>query len=429
MHLRQIQHLAYAVTVLVAMAAFCTLPTADAANSVPRRMMYNARLMKPSGGAVTTEHKVRFTFWVGANAVPEDLTGTGAINHLASNYVGWTEEQTFTPDANGYFSLEMGAVRPVPGFSQLTPSTLSNLYLQVEVKPSGSPDTAYEILDPKPLNASIDRSPLLAVPFALNADRLDQRDVGTGSGSIPVLGSGGMISAQNAARATNADIFTIDADNSAPDQVSLRFGQQLNKKLTFDVSDNSFIFNANLRVEGDLTVTGLINGVDISSLGSGSILLTYHPGYKDAAYQPDGSGNVGQLTLSHDDASKRNQYVWTSTRSTLQDYDVVLPFTLPNRFARWQENPVTLRYKTASADAGDNKVDVMIIDTAGNPVTVNGGSALASASWAQEVVRFGGSPSWMPGGTVYVKIRTSSRNGQAAHIGEIEMRYLQAAPE
>ena len=61
--------------------------------------------------------------------------------------------------------------------------------------------------------------------------------------------------------------FTIDADDSASGSLTLRFGTTLSKELTYDQSNGWFNFNDDVRIEGSLTVTGLINGIDIATLG------------------------------------------------------------------------------------------------------------------------------------------------------------------
>jgi hypothetical protein len=495
----------------------------QAANSVPRKMIYNSRLLDSSGNAITTQHKVRFTFWIGADAVPTDLTGTGAINYSAPNFVGWKEEQSFTPDSRGYFYLEMGSVNPLPSFAQLSAATLSNLFMQVEVKPANSADTAYEILDPKPSENTVDRTPVMSVPFALNADRLDQRDIGTGSGNIILLGSGGVLSKAATPSGTNKNMFTIDSDNNASSDITLRFGDSLNKVLRYSLANNRFEFNANVHVEGNLTVQGLINGVDISNLsnaaatdlkvssgaglkvniaggnyringdttnyngaanvdveanadnylfftGTGglqtrtggfptdisyiplakvttsagavtsvtdrrvlqsdnrehSILNVLHPGYADAAYDGDGTSNVGQLLVDHDGSTKYNFYQWTSTKSSLNDYDVVVRFTLPQKFGRWQSSPIKLFYKTTTGSAADNKVDIEIYDTAGNIVSLGGGNTnLTSTSWTTTNLTFNGSPAWSAGQTFLMKVRMSSKSSSAVQIGDLELRYVE----
>lgn len=488
---------------------------AHAALSVPHRMVFNSRLLSPSGVPITTEHKVRFSFWIGADAVPSDLTGSGTINLFAPNFVGWKEEQIFTPAGNGAFYVEMGAVNPLPSFASLPPATLSNLFMQVEVKPASATDSAYEILDPRPLDATIDRSPVLSVPFALNADRLDQRDVGTGSGSIPLLLSGGLLPVRTVPGGTNRDTFVIDNNNTASSAVTLKFGETLGKTLSYDTANGWFVFNDDLRVQGNLTVTGLINGVDVTALntaaplrassggglrvnvfsgsyringhianyaGSGvtltnnadnfvfftgtglvarpsgfptnvsfipvakittqnggiasvtdrrvtqsddrehTVLDVLHPGYPSAAYDADGSSNVGQLTVDHDGSSKHNVYQWTSTKGTLNDYDIIVRTTLPQTFVRWQAIPLKLHYRTSSADAAESKVDIEVYDTAGNAVTLGGSSAgLASTAWTSTSLTFTGSPTWTAGQSFVIKLRLSAKDARTVHVGDLEL--------
>lgn len=505
------------MTIVVAMPLIAT-PRAEAANSVPRRMVFNSRLLNANGVPVTSAHRVRFSFWIGSDAVPQDLTGSGTINLAAPNFVGWKEEQTFTPAGNGSFYVEMGAVNPLPSFASLPPATLSNLYMQVEVKPASSPDTTYEILDPRPLDQTIDRSPVLSVPFALNADRLDQRDVGTGSGSIPLLLSGGLLPVRNIPGGTNRDTFVIDANNTASSDVVLTFGQTLNKTLSYSIANSRFEFNDDVRIQGDLTVTGLINGVDVTTIGQAalktssgggltatiaagnyringtianftgsnvtlannadnfvfftgtglvarpsgfptnvsfipvakvttqnggiasvtdrrvtqsddrehSILDVLHPGYPSSSYDADGSGNVGQLSVDYDASAKTNFYQWTSTKGALNDYDIVLRYTLPQTFVRWQATPITLYYKTSSGDAAQSKAEITMEDTAGNAVSLNGSSAnLASTSWTSTGLTFGGSPTWTAGGSFVIRIRMSSKDASTVHIGDLQLRFVE----
>lgn len=510
--------LAFLATLVVA-GSLMLVSHAEAANSVPRRMIFNSRLLGTNGSAITSAHKVRFTFWIGANAVPSDLTGTGAINYSAPNFVGWKEEQTFTPSSNGNFYVEMGVINPLPGFNNLSPATLSNLYMQVEVKPASSADAAYEILDPRPLDSTIDRSPVLSVPFALNADRLDQRDVGTGSGSIPLLLSGGLLPIANVPGGTNRDIFILDSNNTASSTIALTFGQTLNKTLSYDIANGRFNFNDDVNIQGNLTLTGLINGVDVTSLntaaplkassggglqvsvysgsyringtitnftgsnvtlannvdnyvfftGTGlvarpsgfptnisfipvakittqnggvatvtdrrvlqsdnrehSILEVLHPGYDSSAYDADGSSNVGQLSVDHDGTSKNNFYQWTTTKDALNDYDIVVRYTLPQKFIRWQAAPFKLYYRTSSGDSAVSKADIEVYDTEGNAVTLGGTSTnLSSTSWSSTSLTFGGSPTWTAGRTFIIKIRLSAKNAATVHIGDLELSTVE----
>ncbi|NOS68161.1 MAG: hypothetical protein HOO67_07450, partial [Candidatus Peribacteraceae bacterium] len=292
----------------------------------------------------------------------------------------------------------------------------------------------------------------------------------------------------------------------------------------YDTANHWFIFNDDLKVEGDLTVTGLINGVDITALaeanaplkvssgaglsvhvtagnyringtitnftgssatlaanaesflfftGSGglqvragafptnvsfialakvttnasgvasvtdervmlnddrqtSVLSVLHPEFKDSSYVGDGTDNTGQLSVSNDNADKKNFYAWKSTRPDFQDYDILIRVTLPKQFARWDAvAPLSMQYRSSGV-AADTKADVSVFDTAGNAVTLNGGANLSSSPWAIAGMTFSGTPVWTPGQTFLVKIHVASRNNGEMHIGDLELRYAELEKE
>jgi hypothetical protein len=508
-------------TVILTASVLISTQTALAATSAPQKLMYSARLLTSGGTAITSSHTVRFSFWKSADYTGTDTTGTGAINTGSASYGSWQEVHTVTPDSRGYFSVELGSSTALPAMDSYTMQTLLSLYLQVEVKSSSAADTSYELLDPKPIDSAVDRSPVLSVPFALNADRLDQRDVGTGSGSIAPLGSGGLLPVSTVPGGTNRDTFTIDSDNTASSNIVLKFGETLGKTLTYDITNTEFVFNDDVRVQGNLTVTGTVNGVNLNSLVSNSAPLplrvmsgvglnvtvnaggyrlngnttnyaggsagltdnadnylffsatgglvvrssafptdisfiplakvttvggaitavtdqrvmqsddrestvndVLHPSFPDAAYEGDGTDNVGQLSVLHDDASRNNAYQWTSTKSTQQDYTIVIRSTLPQQFARWKATPVTLSYKTSSGDTSVTKATVQIIDTAGNTVSTSGGSNLASTSWSAANITYSGSPTWTAGQSFLIKITVHAKNNETVNIGDLKLQYV-----
>ncbi|MDD5751544.1 MAG: hypothetical protein PHS73_03425, partial [Candidatus Peribacteraceae bacterium] len=553
---------------LLGIGAFVLLCTSHslAASSVPQRIVYNGHLLDASGNAITTSHMVRFSLWSSTDYAEGDVTGTGAINTGAATYAGWKEAFTVTPDARGYFTVALGSTVALPDFSALAPSVLNSLHLQIEVKAAAASATSYELLDVDSGDTAVDRAPLQSVPNALNADLLDQRDIGTGSGSIPLLVDGGVLPQSMIPGGTALEIFTLDSDDSATSTISLQFGESLAKTITYDIGLDRFLFNAGIEVQGtlsgsvihaeqqlqssgslvvegasqfhgavtiadgagisasgslltnanitlnsdneasdavltfgnaagaetltflnaesrfafsddvhvadsltasggltvdgpavlkdgaavtgNLTVTGLINGVDITQLtasvdnshlkvstGAGlhvtvargdyrlggvvtayeggnnvsvaddatnylfftstgltvttvgfpadrmhipiatvvtagsavqtitdrrvfnsndterTVLRTFEPMYEGSAFEGDGSENVGQLTVNHSGSTLRNFYQWTSTRETLQDYDILLRVPLPEDVVRWTETGVTLDYRSTSPDA------------------------------------------------------------------------------
>ncbi len=497
--------------------------SASAIGTTPMLRSYNGTLLDASGNPVTTAVSVRFSYWKSSDYLSTDTSATGAINTGSVNYVGWQEVQTTTPSAKGSFSLNFGEFSPLVNFQSLAPSTLKNLHLQVEVKAAGDPDTAFELLDVNSASSTIDRSQITSVPFARNADLLDQRDTGTGSGDIAVLEFGGLLPISTIPGGTNLGTFTLDSDNSETSEIALTFGAALEKKLTYDISDGTFRFNDDVEIQGNLTVTGLVNGVNITSLqnstdalkafsggglnlsvsmgsyrlngvatnyaggtialpssatnsvffGSGGLTyaaafptdesfipvatvttsagsivtvldrrtlssddrehtsaVTFNPGFEKASYQADGADNVGQLSVSHDNISLKNFYVWTSTKSSLQDYDIILRVPVPEHFVRWNvsgaANPISLMYRSTSAAAADNKLDIQIYDTNGVPVSLSGSvSNLAGTSWATSEIEFTGSPTWTVGQDMLLRLKLSAKDAYQMHIGSLKLNFVE----
>lgn len=512
------------LAILFGMIALAMPLTADAENiTTPLLRSYNGTLLDSSGNPVTSAVTVRFSYWKSADFVSTDTTATGAINTGATEYVGWQEVQTVTPTSKGSFSLNLGAVTPLIALQNLPESTLRSLYLQVEVKPSSSANTAFELLDIDTASATNDRSQVTAVPFARNTDLLDQHDTGTGSGNIPVLSFGGFLPVSTMGSGTNLGTFTIDANSTETSEIVLQFGTSLGKKLTYDITDSVFRFNASVEIEGNLTVSGLVNGVDLSSItsitdalkatsgaglslnvhrgsyrlsgtvtnyaggsrtmaasatnyvffGSGgltsnvsgfptdegyipvaevatsggailsiddrritssddreqTITTTFNPGYEKATYQGDGAENVGQLSMSHDNSALRNFYLWTSTRTTLQDYDLIVRVPVSENFVRWQTeggtNPVSVSYRTTSANTALNKLDIQIYDTNGVPVTLSGSvSSLAGTSWTTTQIEFTGAPTWTAGTDMLVRVKFYAKDGYEAHLGTLKLNHV-----
>ncbi|MEI8230512.1 MAG: hypothetical protein WCG83_05270 [Candidatus Peregrinibacteria bacterium] len=487
--------------------------------TVPQTMVYNGHLLSNTNSPITTPHTIRFSLWKSSDHIIGDTTSTGAVRTSSRNYAGWSEILTVTPDANGYFSVHLGSAVPFPDMSTFSSVELQSLFLQIEVKASPEPQSSYELLDTNPSSDTIDRSPLLSVPFSLNADMVDQHHVGTGSGALPVLGSGGLMTEQAIPGGTSAAGFVIDADGSkSSGSIDLTFGGLLGKKLSYNINANRFEFNAPLNIRGDLTVTGLINGIDITNIatssdnshlkassgagltvsvargdyrlngtttqfvGSGAValqdnttnyifftsaglsvnttgfptgqsyipvasvvtsvgsvvtvtdrrtfnsddrekdlLLPFHPSYPGAAYVADGSENVGRLFVNSDDLTGMNYYHWVSTKTSLQDYDIVLKVTVPPNFNTWKDPAIQISYRSETGLVTDNKLDITVSDTAGNPVTLTGTAQnLMGTSWTTVDLGISGSPQWTPGHDFKIVLKLSSKDSHFIELGTLK---------
>jgi hypothetical protein len=446
---------------------FIFVITANAAVTIPEKFIYEGRLLDNSGDPISTSHSFRFSLWSASAVDAGDVSG-GNINTLAPHYAGWQEVQTVTPNTDGFFSFELGSVTPLPDIDYT-----QHLYLQVEVKQSSQPDTSYEILDRAPSDPSSDRSPLGSVPYAMNADTLDDADVGTSTGDIVLLGPSDAWPVSTIPGGTNADNFVLDSNDDAGGSISLQFGNTLSKILEWDIVNDYFNFNDDVNIQGNLTITGTVDGVDVSDLSdtvnthlnggpskhdaseidveavdghyysagdletviddldeqifklSGNKKIILSSEYDAVSYKADGSNNIGRLYLDNDFSNERNFYVWKSTRPTLQDYDLIIQVPVPSDFSSWDgASPWTFNYRSTNAAATENKADIYIYDTTGAAVTLSGTSKdLASTSWASTSIGYTGSPTFTPGETFFIVIRMFSRNNEEMHIGEVVLNY------
>ena len=67
---------------------------------------------------------------------------------------------------------------------------------------------------------------------------------------------------------TDADIFVIDADDSNTNDIQLQFGQTFGKTLRWDNLNSQFTFNDKINIEGDISLTGTVDWIDVSQLAT-----------------------------------------------------------------------------------------------------------------------------------------------------------------
>lgn len=504
---------ASAATLIVSLCLGLMPARALAAAAAPTTLLYTAIMRDSQGAFVTQPLTVRLSFWTSTDFVTTDRNGS-AINEDAPNYTGWSEVQNVTPAGSGLVLLYVGSINPLPELDYDV-----HKFLQVEVKGANQSDADYQLIDIAGTGGtdSVDRRPLFNFAYAQNTRMVDGRMPGTGSGDLLLLTAAGTVDDAQMGDGTNASTFTIDAD-SADGDATLSFGNRiLPATLTFSETHNRFEFSASVRIEGDLTVTGTINGFSVDALAAagalsvsaedglsisvaagayslngnpaqysgtsgvavpdnaitavyldtdglqvsedgfpasghiplaqvrtvgGSIVsvldvrallsddretqqqLTLHSPFEGSSTKGDGSNNVGMLYVDFDATAQRNFYLWTSTQSTLQDYEINIPVTLPPTFLRWRDGPLVIRYRSSTALASDNSLDVSMTDTAGQAVTLGGTpTSLASTAWAQSSLSFGGTPTWTPGGTMMIKLKVSARDHNEMHVGPLELHF------
>jgi hypothetical protein len=369
---------------------------------VPSTLVYEGRLLNSASAAVTTSQTFRFSLWSSEDWSAADEDGTGAIETTAPNYSGWFEEVVYTPDANGVFTIDLGASTafPIIDFS-------SHKYLQVEIRPSTGSIIDYELIDPTGDDGTDtdDRKTIASVPYALHADFADR---------------------------TSHEDFMLDSDDTihfaGTGSIELKFGDILNKILSYDLDNTWFNFNDDVNIDGNLTTTGLINGVDVTTLagaaaGAREDVFTGEFGVLNL----DGSDNLGVLTGTWVDAGatdKRSYYEWRTTQVSLQDAQIVLSLHVDDLYtAMATSDHIEVIYETADAVVANNVLNITVYDTTGTLVSTTGGSSLVNGSWTTAMVNFGGSPTFTPGETMTVVLDMAALTGGYVRVSDVVFNY------
>src|SRR6185436_5364530 len=102
--------------------------------------------------------------------------------------------------------------------------------------------------------------------------------------------------------------------------------------------DEPFIALAIVTTNGSAVTSVTDKRVAQSDDRERDIRLIITPEFDKVTYQADASDNVGQLGMGHDSITLKNYYLWTSTRSTLQDYDILVRSLVPDGFMRWKSD-------------------------------------------------------------------------------------------
>lgn len=169
-----------------------------------------------------------------------------------------------------------------------------------------------------------------------------------------------------------------------------------------------------------------------TSFSSSGSNIGLSPEYDGATYYGDGANNVGQLVLEYDSTNKENYYKWTSTQSSLQDYNIAIRVKLPDNFQKWDESaPIEFRYRTNAASSDDNQIDVTMLDTAGSSVALTGGSNLANTSWTTATITGPeGTGTYTQGDyiTLILAVQARTTNSGEAHAGYINLNFDTANP-
>jgi cysteine-rich repeat protein len=178
---------------------------------------------------------------------------------------------------------------------------------------------------------------------------------------------------------------------------------------------------AYIKNTGDITNTGWVQFA-----GAEEKQAVFQVEYANATVEGDGTDNKGLLQSYFADeggAEKHNYYEWTTRKTTMQDIDVVLSYTLPPDFIGFTGNPLSVLYQTSNILTTISKLDVTLYDTTGTAVTLTGAADLANTAWTTQNITFGGSPTFTAGEVITLVIKLSATDAGYTRVSDVIFNY------
>ncbi|MGA9637025.1 MAG: hypothetical protein WBQ70_00835, partial [Flavobacterium sp.] len=191
-------------------------------------------------------------------------------------------------------------------------------------------------------------------------------------------------------------------------------------------------FDENGEADEDVNTSDLLNvisanpnnavkvGTDGGAYINSITKVVYSAEYAGGVLMADGSNNTGVMTSDNTGAPDwMNFYQWSSGQTDVQDYDVILRFTVPNDFVSWDTIPIQIFYQ---ADAGTN-LSINVYDSSGGVLQTLGTNT--SATWANADITAVTALTAGSTGIIVMKLssKASGTIGDKIRIGDIILNY------
>ena len=204
--------------------------------------------------------------------------------------------------------------------------------------------------------------------FSLAADSVASAEILDGSITADDLGTDSVGADEIATGAVGTDEVadnSLTADDLATDSVD-----------TDEIATDA--------VTTDEILDGTITQDDIAAE---DVSVSMPPEFPNFTLFADGTNNRGTFESGYDPTEIQNFYQWSTRRVNAQDYDLVVQWPIPEDFDGWQAAPLSFNFRTNSADALENNLDLISIrDTAGVVVPGAAATDLVNTAWTTQAV-------------------------------------------
>ena len=156
-----------------------------------------------------------------------------------------------------------------------------------------------------------------------------------------------------------------------------------------------------------------------------SIILT--PEYAGAVLDSGGAANdVGTMSSGFDSAKRESYYLWTTSQTTNQQYDIVVQIPLPSGFSTWASTtPISIDVKTSDTTNGTVTAD--LIDTNGTTDWTNCSlTPSSSGTWTTMTGCSVSGANNSANGIMTLTLILQSPPSGATQVGNITLNYKSA---
>lgn len=415
--------------ILCAIAAVFLVPVeTKAAQTVPYKMNFQGRLTNSSGNIMPDGlYNMRFRIFDAA---------TGGSQQ-------WSELRETTSRVqvtNGLFSVQLGDVTVLP----IGIFTNQNLYFEIELPTPGTATCSTAGCASFTEGPMTPRQQLAASAYAMNADTVD----GIDGASLAQVGVANTFTAAQTINVNNT--AALDVKSGA---TSLLLADTTNSIVKIGTTGSATLgtsvrlLSTSAEFSGTVRVGDATNGVDISA--SGVVLngtaqplrkVTLSPEFVGATFTGDGTSNNGSLksdfcspaallninasecTPGTGTARSHNYYQWSTTQTSLQDYDIYVRYQMPSDYSSGSMADFTV-WGHGTNGANSSVVVSMYTDSSATACFTSGDAAYNTAEWRRIwVVSPLGSCSIAAGDYVTFKI-TLAANNTTVKVSDLTFSY------
>ena len=359
------------------------------------------------------------------NAIFRDNTGDLNINTVTGKtlniQIAGADEFNFSAAGLEFNSNNLTGVGNITGAGAITIASSSNGNLTLS--PNGTGDTVISGDADTNLQVTFIAAPTVDMTAITNASQGTSTDTvdglsidftNAGAGIITNAGLHIQVTSNN----TNASSFLygIDIDD-------LTSGGEVSSEIALRIGTG---WDTGISIEsGGLTISG--GSFTYTSGNRQDRKMVLSAEYPGASLFGDGTSNIGNLTSDYTNSTtgdRHTYYEWDSGEASLQDYTIVVRFTLPDDFGVWDAtSAIVFDFITEDASSANNQIDISVFLESGASADATDLDNV-STSWTTTTIDdsiLGECDA--AGETCVIEISMQSQSNFFARIGDITLNY------